>query len=179
MLAGLKLVCTAGVFSHTAPPFGYRCATPAATLSPPCCNSMLNAEATSIPKLFSATKKLRVQSRAARFTRGVALRSVCHTPAPLRCAARALDISVSPPPASAGVFGRAVNAPLLGVAEIADPFPAVPMVLDVMVRDAPLACAQTPVEPALTSSSKHFAMLAALSPAKFRCEIDVGPSEIS
>ncbi len=57
--------------------------------------------------------------------------------------------------------------------------PSVPIARAVIVRTAPVACAHTPVEPALSSSAKHVATLCAVSPVRFTCEIIVGPSEIS
>jgi hypothetical protein len=58
------------------------------------------------------------------------------------------------------------------------PFPATPIVLDVIVNTGPLALAHTPVDPALISSVKHVARLDAVSPIRFRCSITVPPREI-
>src|SRR5262249_26551687 len=161
VLCGPKFVCKAGVFSHTGSPFEYRCAMPAVTLSSPCCNSMLNAAAASIPYAFNAAKYALLQSRAARLILAAAAKSV--RPAP------------STPPASTPL-DVAVN-PVLPVAPIGIPLPAAPIVREVIVSVAPSAFAHTPVEPALTKSAKQFAIVVAVSPIRLTCEIVVPPSD--
>src|SRR5690242_19267112 len=99
-----------------------------------------------------AAKYPALQSRAARLIRGDALRSVRHCP--------------SRPLANAPLE-VAINLALPVSTEIVVPFPAAPMVRAVIVRTAPVALAQTPVAPPLISSSKHFAIDAAVSPIKF------------
>src|SRR5215469_5964659 len=116
-LAGPKFVCKDGVFSHAAVPSGYRCAIPVLRVSSPFPNSILKDTATSMPYDFSAARKLLVQSRAARFIRGLAAKSV------RQMIPFGLSAGQSSPPANARPLVCAVNPLLLVFTEIVSPFP--------------------------------------------------------
>src|SRR5258708_21180209 len=123
---------------------------------------MLNAAVASIPYPFSAAKYAELQSRAARFILGDAAMSVRQSP--------------SDPPAVAPLDVPMKAVPAVSTVTVI-PFPARPIVRDVIVSTAPLALAQTPVDPALISSSRHFATVPAVSPIRLRCATTVPPSD--
>src|SRR6185437_3325996 len=161
-LAGPKFVCSAGVPSSHGVPSGYRCAIPAASDPSPFPSSMLNAAAAGIPYPFSAPRKLAVQSRHARFRRGVAATSVIHLP--------------SMPPAKSPLT-VAVNCVLPPVSAVSpSPFPLAPAVRAVIVKTGPSARSHAADEPALISSAKHCAMLAAVSVIRLTCSIQDSPT---
>jgi hypothetical protein len=107
-----------------------------------------------IPYPRSAVRKLLVQSRAARLSLGMAVRSVSQLP--------------SVPPVKVAELTIAAKAESPELAERLRLLPALPGARAVMVTVVPLAAAHTAVEPSLISSTKQVAILAAVSPIRFR-----------
>src|SRR5689334_7680682 len=106
---------------------------------------MLNAAVASIPWSLSARMKLRDQSRAAGFRRGVAVTSVSQSP--------------YTPPANDAPLAVAVKDAFWVAAELVIALPAVPSARAVIVRMGPSARAQTAADPAAISSSRDFAIV--------------------
>ena len=115
---------------------------------------MLNAAAASISYDFRAAKNALLQSRAARFNLGIASVSVRQWP--------------STPPLKVPVL-CVEKTSLFVAAAMVRPLPPVPIVRERIVSTGPDELAQTPVDPALISNSKHFAIVSAVSPIRFKC----------
>jgi hypothetical protein len=109
---------------------------------------MLSDATPSRPYPFSAVKKLRDQSRAARFNRGMACRSVSHVP--------------SVPPARFWLAGCGTRD--VDVAVTVVWFESLPSVREVIVSTVPCATARTDIEPQLMFISNAFAIVSAVSP---------------